>query len=170
MAIESKLYFFADCTIHEDPTPEILARIAIATADLSERYLSEKPRVAMLSYSSFGSSKQASPLKVREATEIVKELRPDLAIDGEIQADFALNDEFRSKEFPFNNIGENANVLVFPNLDAANICAKMMNSLPDTVGIGPILVGLSKPAYVLQTTATTEEIINMAYVAAYEAL
>jgi malate dehydrogenase (oxaloacetate-decarboxylating)(NADP+) len=153
--------FFADCTVNVDPNAEELAGIAVATADLARRF-DVTPRVAMLSYSSFGGGKGASPLKVRQATELVRKLRPELEVDGEIQVDIAMNDETRLKEFPFSTLKDKPNVLVFPNLDAANVSYQLLHRLGGAEVIGPILLGVAKPVHILQMSCSVQAIVNLA--------
>jgi malate dehydrogenase (oxaloacetate-decarboxylating)(NADP+) len=153
--------FFADCTVNADPSAEELADIAITTADLA-RYFEVKPRVAMLSYSTFGFAGGASPDKVRTATELVRQRQPDLEVDGEIQAYIAFNQETRSQEFPFSALKENANVLVFPNLDAANISYQLLEQIGGAEIIGPVLLGMHKPVNILQMGCSVQSIVNLA--------
>jgi malate dehydrogenase (oxaloacetate-decarboxylating)(NADP+) len=160
--------FFADCTVNIEPNPEEMAEIALATADLA-RYFDVTPHVAMLSYSSFGSAEGASPRKVREATEIARQRRPELEIDGEIQVTPALNEETRIPEFPFSRLKENANVFVFPNLDAANIAYQMLEALGGAEVIGPVLLGMHKPVNVLQMGTSVQSIVNLAAITALRA-
>ncbi len=160
--------FFADCTVNIDPSADALAEIAIATADLA-RYFDVTPRVAMLSYSSFGSAAGASPKKMREATELVRQRRPDLEIDGEIQVDIATASEVRSEEFPFSTLKEDANVFVFPNLDAANIAYQMLERVGGAEVIGPVLLGMHKPVNVLQMGCSVQSIVNLAAITALRA-
>ena len=160
--------FFADCTVNIDPDPQELADIAVTTADLA-RYFEVAPRVAMLSYSSFGAAQGASPQKVRRATEIVRRLRPDLEVEGEIQAAIATSAEVRVPEFPFSSLKEDANVFVFPNLDSANIAYQMLGSLGGAEIIGPVLLGMDKPVNVLQMGTDVQSIVNLAAVTALRA-
>jgi malate dehydrogenase (oxaloacetate-decarboxylating)(NADP+) len=160
--------FFADCTVNVDPTAEEMAEIAVATADLA-KYFDVKPRVAMLSYSSFGNSKGESPAKVRRATELVRKLRPDLEVDGEIQADIALSHEVRRVEFPFSTLRDDANVFVFPNLDAANIAYQLLEGMSGAELIGPVLLGMNKPVNVLQMGTSVTSIVNLAAMTALRA-
>jgi malate dehydrogenase (oxaloacetate-decarboxylating)(NADP+) len=160
--------FFADCTVTADPTSEELAEIAIQTADLA-RYFDVTPRVAMLSYSSFGSAKGPSPRKVAQATEIVHQRRPDLEVDGEIQATLATTAEVRLNEFPFTQLKEDANVLVFPNLDAANIAYQLLASVGNAEVIGPVLLGMNQPVSVLQMGTSVQSIVNLAAMTALRA-
>jgi malate dehydrogenase (oxaloacetate-decarboxylating)(NADP+) len=158
--------FFTDCTLHLDPTAEELSDIAIATADLA-RYFDVTPRVAMLSYSSYGGAKGGSPRKVRDATELVRQRRPDLEVDGEVQATFALGAGIA--EFPFSRLTEEANVLVFPNLDAANIAYQLLEKKGGAEVIGPVLLGMQQPVNVLQQGCSVQSIVNLAAVTALRA-
>jgi len=158
---------FADCTVNIDPTAEELAEIAITTSDLA-RYFDVKPRVAMLSYSNFGSAAGPSPAKVRKAVAIARQKRPDLEIDGEMEVDVAMLDEER-ESFPFSQLTGEANVFVFPDLDAANIGYKLIWRVGRAEVIGPVLLGMQKPVNVLQTNASVEAIVNLAAVTALRA-
>jgi len=159
--------FFADCTVNLDPTAEELADIAVTTADLA-RYFDVTPRVAMLSYSSFGGAKGYSPSKVRRATELIRQRHPELVVDGEIQATFATH-ESRTTEFPFSLLKENANVLIFPNLDAANISYQLLGTIGGSEVIGPVLLGMHKPVNILQQGTSVQAIVNLAAVTALRA-
>jgi malate dehydrogenase (oxaloacetate-decarboxylating)(NADP+) len=160
--------FFADTTVNIDPDPQALAEIAVATADLA-RYFDVTPRVAMLSYSSFGAAKGASPLKVRKATELIRQMRPDLEVDGEIQVDIATDPEVRVPEFPFSTLKEDANVFIFPNLDAANISYQLLEAMGGAEVIGPVLLGMDKPVNVLQMGTSVQSIVNLAAMTALRA-
>ncbi len=160
--------FFADTTVNVDPTAEELAEIAVATADLAT-FFEVKPRVAMLSYSSFGNSKGPSPAKVARATELVRKLRPDLEVDGEIQADIALSMEVRKVEFPFSTLQDDANVFIFPNLDSANVSYKILQGLAGAELIGPVLLGMNKPVNVLAMGCSVGSIVNLAALTALRA-
>ncbi|HET7754597.1 MAG TPA: NADP-dependent malic enzyme [Anaeromyxobacteraceae bacterium] len=160
--------FFADCTLNLDPSPEEMAEIAIATADLA-RSFDVKPRVAMLSYSSFGGAKGASPTKVARATELVRARRPDLEVDGEIQAVVALNAEIRVPEYPFSTLKDDANVLVFPNLDSGNIAYQLLERIGGAEVIGPVLLGMNQPVSILQVGASVQSIVHLAAITALRA-
>jgi malate dehydrogenase (oxaloacetate-decarboxylating)(NADP+) len=160
--------FFADTTVTIDPTADELAEIAITTSDLA-RYFEVTPRVAMLSYSSYGSARGDSPRKMREATELVRQRRPDLEIDGELQVDVATSGAIRAGEFPFSALKEDANVFVFPNLDAANIAYQMLEAFGGAEVIGPVLVGMHKPVNVLQMGCSVQSIVNLAAITALRA-
>ena len=123
----------------------------------------------MLSYSNFGSSQTTDSKKIKEATELLKKENKNLIIEGEIQADFALNKQKRDFVFPFNNLKENANTLIFPNLDAGNIAYKLIQELDETEAIGPMLIGMKKPVHILQLGCSVREIVNMVTIAVVDA-
>ncbi len=161
--------FLSDTAINPDPTAEDLAKIALMTAK-TVRMFGMEPVLAMVSFSNFGSSTQASAVKVRKAVAILHNEYPDLIVDGEIQADFALNPEMLKDKFPFSKLaGKKVNTLIFPNLEAANITYKLMKELDRVVSIGPIMMGMDKPVHVLQLGASVEEMVNMAAVAVVDA-
>ncbi|MBD3411256.1 MAG: phosphotransacetylase, partial [Ignavibacteriales bacterium] len=166
--IRSRVFFFADTTVNIDPTAEQLAEIALTVAD-EVRGFDVEPRVAMLSFSNFGSVEHPLSVKVKKAVEIAQQKNPDLAIDGEMQADTAIVPDILKNEFPFAKLDGGANVLVFPNLAAGNIAYKLFERLTDATVIGPILVGMKKPVHVLQRGATVDDIINMTAIAVVEA-
>lgn len=159
-----KVYFFADTTVNYDPTAEELAEIAICAADTVKAFDID-PKIAMLSFSNFGSSYHPDSVKVKSAVELVNKKRPELVIDGEMQADTAVVPEIIEKEFPFSKIKGGANVLIFPNLSSGNIAYKLFERLTDSTVIGPILMGMKKPIHVLQRGATVDDIINMSAIA-----
>ena len=162
------LFFFADTTVNMDPTAEELADIAICTAD-TVRNLDIEPRVAMLSFSNFGSSRHPLVDKVSKATRLVREKRPDIIIDGEMQADTAVNPEILNTVYQYNRLREKANVLIFPCLNASNTCYKLMGSLGGAKVIGPILMGISKAIHVLQRNCDVESVVNMTSIAVIDA-
>ncbi|NNL22418.1 MAG: phosphate acetyltransferase, partial [Ignavibacteriaceae bacterium] len=162
------VFFFADTSVNVNPTAEQLAEIAISAADTAKEF-DVTPRIAMLSFSNFGSAPHPESIKVKNAVKIVKELRPDLLIDGEMQADTAVVPEIVETEFPFSNLKGKANVLVFPNLSSGNIAYKLMSRIGQATVIGPVLMGMRKPIHVLQRGATVEDIINMTAIAVAEA-
>jgi malate dehydrogenase (oxaloacetate-decarboxylating)(NADP+) len=162
------VYFFADTTVNVNPTAEQLAQIAISTADAAREF-DIVPRIAMLSFSNFGSAPYPETLKVKQATELVKKLRPDLMIDGEMQADTAVVPEILVNEFPFSTLKGRPNVLIFPDLNSGNIAYKLMARIGQASVVGPILMGMKKPIHVLQRGATVEDIINMTAIAVAEA-
>ena len=160
--------FFADCTVNIEPTAEELAEIAINTSELA-RYFEVTPRVAMLSYSTFGSAGGSSPARMREATQLVRQRRPDLEVDGEIQVDIATCADVRVPEFPFSTLKDDANVFVFPNLDSANIAYQMLERVGGAEVIGPVLLGMHKPVNVLQMGCSVQAIVNLAAITALRA-
>jgi malate dehydrogenase (oxaloacetate-decarboxylating)(NADP+) len=162
------VYFFADTHVNIDPTAEELAEIAVLAAEVAREFDVE-PRVAMLSFSNFGSTNHRLTAKMRRAAELVVEKNPDLMVDGEMMADTALVPEILEEEYPFAKLKGGATVLVFPDLEAANIAYKMMMRIGGAEALGPILMGLSKPVHVLQRGATVEEIVNMAAIAVVDA-
>jgi len=166
--IKRKIYFFADTTVNVDPNADQLAEIAISAVDTAKQF-DIKPVVAMLSFSNFGSAKYPESVKVKEAVNIVNKIRPDIMIDGEMQADTAVVPEILEHEFPFAKFKGSANVLIFPNLDAGNSAYKLLDRLTNATVIGPILMGMKKPVHVLQRDVTVDDIINLSAIAAVEA-
>lgn len=166
LIFKDRVLFLADTTVNFDPSAMTVAEIAISAADLAS-FLGFSPRVAMLSYSNFGSNRHPEAEKMRTAAEIVAELRPDILVDGEMQADVAVNPSILNDEFPFSklNIGKPANVLIFPTLAAANTSYKLLGQLGGAELVGPILVGMNKPVHILQRSADVNEIVNMATIA-----
>lgn len=158
---KEKSIFIADTTVNVNPSAEQLAQIAIQTHDLAEIYLNEKPRVAMLSFSNFGSNKHPEAEKMWKATEIAKRLRPDIEIDGEMQADFAVSTEMLERTYGFSTLKGPANVLICPELTSGNIAYKLLNKLGGATSIGPILTGMKKPVNVLARNCDVEEIVNL---------
>ncbi len=167
MLVNERIYFFTDATVIIDPTADQLAAIALNAADLTTRFDVE-PRIAMLSFSNFGSTPHAQQVKVKEATALVHARRPDLKVDGEMQADLAVTPELMALHYPFSHVS-NANVLVFPELAAANTAYKLLSKLGGAEAIGPILVGMNKPIHVLATGADVRDIINMTIMAVIDA-
>ena len=165
---KKEVYFFADTTVNVNPNPEELAQIAISAAD-SVKEFDIEPKVAMLSFSNFGSAKYPESIKVKQAVEIVKKLRPDLIVDGEMQADTAVVPGILENDFPFSNLKGRANTLIFPDLNAGNIAYKLMARIGEATVIGPVLLGMRKPVHVLQRGATVDDIINMTAIAVVEA-
>ena len=164
---KNKMIFFADTAVNIDPTAEQVATIAIHAARVAE-YFRIQPRIAMLSYTNFR-SKGDSPKKMRQAAEIVKKHYPHYIVDGEMQADTAVNPEIVERIFPFCEVKNGANILVFPNLDSGNISYKLVQQLGGAEVIGPFLMGVQKPANVLQRTCTVEDIVNTVALTALQA-
>jgi malate dehydrogenase (oxaloacetate-decarboxylating)(NADP+) len=161
------IFFLADTTVNIEPTAEELAEIAIETAAVARRFDVE-PRVAMLSFSNFGSTRHPLAEKVRRAVELVRERAPELLVEGEMQADTAVAPEI-AETYPFSALQGNANVLIFPNLEAGNVAYKLLSRIGGAEAIGPILVGLSRPVHVLQRGAEVKDIVNMAAIAVVDA-
>jgi malate dehydrogenase (oxaloacetate-decarboxylating)(NADP+) len=162
------IYFLADATVNIEPTAEDLAEIAVNTAEMARRFDVE-PRVAMLSFSNFGSSRHPLAEKVRKAVELVRLRAPDLMIDGEMQADTAVVPEILDETFPFSTLKGGANVLIFPDLEAGNIAYKLLIRIAGAEPIGPILMGMSRPVHVLQRGAQVNDIVNIAAIAVVDA-
>jgi malate dehydrogenase (oxaloacetate-decarboxylating)(NADP+) len=161
--------FLSDTAININPSAEDLAKIAIMTAKAAKMFGVE-PVIAMVSYSNFGSSASESASKVREAVAYLHKNHPDLIVDGEIQADFALNQEMLEKKFPFSKLaGKKVNTLIFPNLESANITYKLQKELNKVESIGPIMLGMGKPVHIFQLGARVEEMVNMAAIAVIDA-
>ncbi len=162
------IFFFADTTVNIEPTAEDLAEIAISAAGLARQF-DVVPRVAMLSFSNFGSTRHPLAEKVARAVQLVRRRAPELVVDGEMQADTAVVPEIIAETYPFSALHGGANVLVFPNLEAGNIAYKLLARIGGAEAIGPILTGLSKPVHVLQRGAEVNDIVYMAAIAAVEA-
>ena len=161
--------FISDTSININPNAEDLARIAKMTSYIVKMFGME-PVMAMISYANYGSSKHPEARKVKDAVQILHEKSPDLLVDGELQVDFALNKEMLQSKFPFSKLaGRKVNSLIFPNLDSANSNYKLIKELNKTDSIGPIMMGLNKPAHVLQLGASVEEMVNMTAVAVVDA-
>ena len=167
MVFKKGVYFLADTTVTIDPTAEELAETAILAAE-KVRMLDIEPRVAMLSFSNFGSVNHPQSRKVRQAVEIVKQRAPDLIIDGEMQADTAVVHELL-EGFTFSKLKTSANILIFPDLNSGNICYKLLHHLGGAEAIGPILMGMNKPVHVLQRGDSVDDIVNMAAIAVVDA-
>ena len=161
---KQQVYFFSDTTVNIEPTAEDLAEIAMLAAEVARDFNFE-PRIAMLSFSNFGSTRHALAEKMRKAAELVKHADPKIMVDGEMMADTAVVPEILQEDYPFSTLRGGANVLIFPDLGAANIAYKLMLRIGGSEALGPILVGMSKPVHVLQRGATVEEIVNMAAIA-----
>ena len=168
MVVKKRLLWFADTTINIDPSAAELADIAIQTAQFAERFTGQEPRIAMLSFSNFGSNAHPFATKIRRATELVLERIPRMKIDGEMQADTALTPAISNESFPFNRVAGDANVLVFPDLQSGNIAYKLLQRIGGAEAIGPILVGMNKPVFVLQQNSDVNDIVNMAAITAME--
>ncbi len=162
-------YFFADTTVNYQPSSRTLADTTLLTVNEVRKFNIE-PVVAMVSYSNFGSTKEGSPQRVREAVEYLHENYPDLLVDGEMQANFAFNTELRMQKFPFSKLADKeVNTIIFPSLSSGNIAYKMMSELGQCEIIGPVLLGIRKPIHVLQMQSTVREIVDMAAITVVDA-
>lgn len=162
LLFEDRMVFIADTTVNQDPTAEELAEIAFMAARVARNYFGVEPKVAMLSYSNFGSNSDERSIKVRQAVEIARQRWPELVIDGEMQADVAVEPSVAQEIFPFSAIQGDANVLVCPDLEAANIAYKLLWRLGKVEAIGPILTGVNAAVHVLQRGVEVGDIVNMA--------
>lgn len=161
--------FLSDTAININPSAHDLAKIAIMTANAAKMF-GIVPVIAMISFSNFGSSTNEGAAKVREAVAYLHKHHPDMVIDGEIQADFALNPEMLKNKFPFSKLaGKKVNTLIFPNLESANITYKLLKELNKVDSIGPIMLGMGKPVHIFQLGASVEEMVNMAAIAVIDA-
>ena len=168
LVFEKHVVFCGDTTVNIEPTAEQLAQIGYAAARIV-RTLGIEPRVAMLSFSNFGSVRHPEAEKVARAVALLRTRDPSLIVDGEMQADTALDEYKLTKTYPFSALKEAANVLIFPSLSAGNIAYKLLHRLGGATAIGPILVGMRRPVHVLEEGAEVEEIVNMAAVAVVDA-
>ncbi len=168
MLQKDKVYMFADTTVNISPTAEELTEIAMLSADVARRFDIE-PRIAMISFSNFGSAKYPESEKVAQATAMLKERAPDLIVEGEMQADTALMPDLIKRLYPFSKLQEAANVFIFPELSSANVAYKLLQRLGGLEAIGPILMGLSKPVHVLHRTLDVNGIVDMAAIAVVDA-
>jgi len=168
LILKERLFVFADTTVNIEPSAEDLAEIALLSAAFARRFQVE-PRVAMLSFSNFGSNKHPEAIKVRQATRIAQEREPGLEVDGEIQADTAVVESILEETYAWSTLAGPANVLVFPDLNAANTAYKLIWRLAGAEAIGPILLGMARPVHVLQRGVDVTDIVNMAAICAVDA-
>lgn len=168
MVLENRLLLFADCMVNIEPSSYELAEIAIDSAETALRFGIE-PKIAMLSFSTNGSAKHPSADRVREAVQMVRFKRPDLTVEGEMQVDAALVPHICARKFPNSRVKGDANVLIFPNLDSANIAYKLVERLAGASAIGPILQGLQKPINDLSRGCSVEDIVHLAAITSVEA-
>ena len=168
MILPNDIMFFADTTVNIDPDAETLKEIALLSASFVKR-LGIEPRVAMLSFSNFGSTRHPQADKVARATALVKAARPELKVDGEMQADTAVVEEILRDRYAFSSLDECANVLIFPDLNAANIAYKLMARIGGAEAVGPILLGMNRPVHVLQRGSEAADVVNLTALAVVDA-
>jgi malate dehydrogenase (oxaloacetate-decarboxylating)(NADP+) len=162
------LFFLADTSVNVDPSAEDLVEIALCVAQEARRF-DVVPRVAMLSFSSFGSAQHPECEKVRRAVELLHKADPTLIVDGEIMADAAVSPEMIEQTYPFSSLKGGANVLIFPNLASANIACKLLATIGGCETLGPILMGMNRPVHLLARGAEVEEIVNVVAIAVVDA-
>jgi malate dehydrogenase (oxaloacetate-decarboxylating)(NADP+) len=169
LTFKNRVVFVADATVNQAPDADVLAEVARHTADLARQF-NVDPRVALLSYSDFGTVDNEGTRKPREAADMLR-AAPDVEfpVDGEMQADTAVVEEMLTGDYSFSELDEPANVLVFPNLEAGNIAYKLLQRLGGAEAIGPMLVGMDKPVHVLQRGDEVKDIVNLASVAVVDA-
>ncbi len=161
MTFKNRVLFFADCAVQVNPSSEDLSEIAVGTAELFRKLMKKEPRIAFLSFSNFGSNDSDEAKKMKKAVEITKHKYPNLVVDGEMQADVAVNKNLLDKLFNFSSLDTPSDILIFPDLNSANISYKLLAQLAQAQAIGPILVPMNKPANIVPRTATVTEIVNM---------
>jgi len=162
-------FFFADSTINIQPSGRTLADTTLLVANEVRKFNIE-PVIALTSYSNFGWIREGSPKRVQEAVEILHHDYPDLIVDGEMQADYALNKTLRQEHYPFSKLGDrDVNTIIFPNLSSGNIAYKLMKELGNAEIIGPVMLGLKKPVHILQMNSPVRDIVNMAAIAVVDA-
>ncbi|MFO7735187.1 MAG: phosphate acetyltransferase [bacterium] len=166
---EQGLFFFSDCAITPDPDAETLAEIAISTAKTAKALAGIEARVAMLSFSTNGSSAHPFAKKVKEATDIVRKKSPELSVDGEMQADTAIVPSVAEKKYPESEIAGKANILIFPDLQSGNIAYKLVQRLAGAKAVGPFLQGIAKPVNDLSRGCSVEDIVNTTAITAVQA-
>jgi len=162
-------FFLADTYVNQNPTSDEIVSIALQARDHLKRFNIEA-RVALLSYSNFGSRDGDSAFKMREAYAKLKSVAPDLIVEGEMQGDLALNQELRERYIPDTVLRGEANLLIFPDLDAANLSMTLLKEMNNALAVGPILMGTRAPAHILAPSVTSRGIVNMAAIAANEAI
>ncbi len=162
-------FFFADTTVNRDPDVNTIVSTTVLTAETLKK-MNIDPKIALVSYSNFGSTRSGSPEKVSNAVKILHEKYPKLEVEGEMQANFALNPEIRKRKYPFAKMqDQNINTLIFPNLSSGNIAYKMMQEIGDAEAVGPILMGIKRPIHIVQLEASVREIVNMVAIAVVDA-
>ena len=160
MILSKGAYFLADTQVSVEPNAEEIAEMSLLTAE-HVRCFGITPKIALLSHSSFGSSNAASAVKMRDALDLLHERDPDLEVEGEMHGDAALDADFREREFPNSKLTGEANVLIMPDLDAANISYQLIKSMAGALPVGPILLGAAQPAHILTPSVTARGVVNM---------
>ncbi|MFZ9001758.1 MAG: NADP-dependent malic enzyme [Bacteriovoracaceae bacterium] len=166
LLFKNKTLFFTDCTVNIRPKAEELSQIAIDARELYVNLMKREPNVAFLSFSNFGSTIDDETNKIKSAVELTKKQCPNMKIDGEVQADVAVNKSLMEKLFPFSDLEDSADILVFPDLNSANISYKLLSELAECDPIGPVLVPMNKPSNIVQRTGSVNQIVNMSYLTA----
>ena len=166
LVYQNRVLFLSDCTVQIDPSAEDLSNIAMSTTEVYRKLMEKEPAVAFLSYSNFGSNMNADTHKVMEAVKLTKKKMPELMVDGEMQADVAVNHEILTNLFKFSDLKKPADIVIFPDLQSANISYKLLSQLSDCTPIGPIIAPMKYAANIVQRTSTVEEIINMTHLTA----
>ena len=166
LVFQNRIIFLADCTVHVNPSSEELAEVAEHTANLYRKLLQKEPTIAFLSYSNFGSNATDDTLKVQKAVRLAKQKMPTVKLDGEMQADVAVNNEILKNLFSFSELDKAADILVFPDLQSANISYKLITQLSECTAIGPIIAPSNYAANIVQRTSSVDEIINMTHITA----
>jgi malate dehydrogenase (oxaloacetate-decarboxylating)(NADP+) len=166
MTFKNRVLFFADCAVQIDPSEEQLCEIAAGTADLFRKLMKREPRIAFLSFSNFGSNEHINTKKIKRAVKLTKERYPNLLVEGEMQADVAVNKGLMDKLFNFSTLDGPTDVLIFPELNSANISYKLLAQLGNANAIGPILIPMNYSANIIPRTASVTEIVNMCVLSA----
>ena len=157
---QNGVFVFSDCAVIPNPNPDQLARIAISAAEFTKDILEFEPRIAFLSFSTHGSANTSALDKIREAVKIVKDKRPKLLVDGELQADAALDEDVAKRKLPLSPVAGRANVLIFPNLDSGNISYKLTQRLSKARALGPLMLGFKQPCSDLSRGCTVEDVVD----------
>ena len=166
LVFKHRVVFFADCTVQQNPDANDVADIAISAAQMYRNVMKEEPRVAFLSYSNFGSNRNSDTIKMAEAVKIAKSKDSKLIADGEMQADVATNIDIMKNLFDFCTLDKSADVLIFPDLNSANISYKLLAQLGGATPIGPILLPMKHAINIVQQTSSVDEIVNMSHITA----
>ena len=166
LVFKTKVLFLADCTVQRNPSAQDLSQTAASTVELYRKLMQKEPAVAFLSYGNFGSNINEDTLKVKEAVKLTKEAMPEVMVDGEVQADVAVNQDIMKNLFGFSDLKRSADILIFPDLQSANISYKLVSQMADCTPIGPILAPMDHAINIVQRTAAVEEIVNMCHITA----